>query len=67
MKTSFQKSSLGGGYGINRSVSAERVLSTTVPPYGRTTVRPGSGYSRSAIGQSGNKHYAGAKIIGSKK
>ncbi len=67
MKTSFQKESFGMGYGINRNTGGARSLATAVPPYGHTMVKPGGNYSRSAIGQSGKKHFQGAKVIGSKK
>lgn len=67
MKTSFQKQSFGGGYGINRGTGGSRSLATAVPPYGHVTVKPGSGHSRSAIGKSGNKHFQGAKVISGKK
>jgi hypothetical protein len=62
MKTSFEKESFGGGYGINRNTGGSRSLSTAVPPYGRVSVKPGCGYSRADIGQSGKKHFAGAKL-----
>ena len=67
MKTSFQKQSLGGGYGINRNIAPESVLTTAIPAMKGVTVRPGSGYSRSDTGKSGNKHFSGAKIITGKK
>ena len=67
MKTSSQKGSMGNGFGINRKTGGSSSLSTAVPPYGNTRVSPGSGHSRSAIGKSGKKHFAGAKVIGSKK
>lgn len=67
MKTSFQKQSFGGGYGINRNTGGARSLPTAVPPLGHVTVKPGSGYSRSATGHSGAKHFSGAKIISGKK
>lgn len=57
---------MGGGYGINRNTGGARSLSTAVPPYGRTTVRPG-GFSRKDVGMSGNKHFQGAKVISGKK
>lgn len=62
MKTSFQKQSLGGGYGINRHTGGASSLPTAVPPYGSVKVRPGSGFSRADTGKSGNKHFSGAKI-----
>jgi hypothetical protein len=67
MKTSFQKQSLGGGYGINRNTGGDRSLSTAVPPYGNTRIKPGGGFSRSAVGLSGKKHFQGAKVISGKK
>jgi len=67
MKTSFQKQSFGGGYGINRNTGGSRSLPTAVPPLANVTVRPGSGYSRKDIGQSGKSHFSGAKIISGKK
>jgi hypothetical protein len=50
---------MGGGYGINRKVGGAAVLPTAVPPYGNVRVSPGSGYSRSATGKTGNKHFSG--------
>jgi hypothetical protein len=67
MKTSFQKQSFGGGYGINRNTGGARSLPTAEPPLANVTVRPGSGFSRSAVGTSGQKHFSGAKVIGAKK
>jgi len=67
MKTSFQKPSFGGGYGINRNTGGSRSLPTAVPPYGSVRVRPGSGFSRSDVGMSGKKHFDGAKVISGKK
>jgi hypothetical protein len=61
MKTSFQKQSFGGGYGINRSLSAERHLTAAIPPHSHVTRSPGRA-SASATGKSGNRHFAGAKI-----
>lgn len=43
MKTSFQKQSMGGGYGINRKTGGASSLPTAVPPYGRVSVHPGLG------------------------
>jgi hypothetical protein len=62
MKTTSQKNSMGGGYGINRKTGGASSLPTAVPPYGNVRVSPGSGHSRSAIGKSGKKHFSGAKI-----
>jgi len=59
--------SFGGGYGINRNTGGANSLTTAEPPLGNVTVRPGSGYSRSATGHSGNKHFQGAKVISGKK
>lgn len=42
MKTSSQKASFGGGYGINRKTGGASSLPTAVPPYGRVTVHPGN-------------------------
>lgn len=67
MKTSFQKNSLGGGYGINRDVGGAETLGVAVPPMRNVTVRPGSGYSRKDIGQQGLKSFSGAKVITAKK
>jgi hypothetical protein len=67
MKTSFQKQSFGGGFGINRGTGGSRSLPTAVPPYGHVTVRPGSGFSRSDTGKTGKKHFSGAKVISGKK
>jgi hypothetical protein len=67
MKTSFQKQSFGGGFGINRNTGGARSLPTAVPPLAHVTVRPGSGFSRSDTGKSGKKHSMGAKVIGAKK
>jgi hypothetical protein len=67
MKTSSQKNSFGGGYGINRNTGGSRSLPTAVPPYGNVTKRPGSNYSRADVGRSGKKHFQGAKIISGKK
>jgi len=67
MKTSSQKNSFGGGYGINRSTGGSRSLAQAVPPYGHVTERPGGGFSRSAVGMSGKKHFQGAKVISGKK
>jgi hypothetical protein len=55
------KQSLGGGYGINRKTGGKSSLPTAVPPYGNVTVKPGSGFSRSAVGTSGKKHFSGVK------
>jgi hypothetical protein len=41
MKTSFQKPSMGGGYGINRKTGGASSLGTAVPPLKSVTVRPG--------------------------
>lgn len=43
MKTSSQKNSFGGGYGINRKVSGKSALPAAVPPMGNVTSRPGVG------------------------
>jgi hypothetical protein len=62
MKTCIYKESLGGGYGINRSVSPEKALSTAVPPYGNVSRNsPGRG-NPSETGKTGKRHYDGAKI-----
>lgn len=66
-KTSFQKPSFGGGFGINRNVAPANVLTTAQPAMAPVTVRPGSGYSRADTGKSGNRHFSGAKVIGAKK
>ena len=67
MKTSFQKESFGGGFGINRNTGGARSLPTAEPPLAHVTVKPGSGYSRKDIGQQGLKSFSGAKIISGKK
>jgi hypothetical protein len=67
-KTSFQKNSFGGGFGINRSVGGAETLGVAEPPMRNTSVRPGSGFSRSDVGHKmKGSHFSGAKIIGSKK
>lgn len=66
MKTTSQKNSFGGGYGINRNVSAGNALRVAEPPMGHVTVRPG-GFSRKEVGMSGKKHFSGAKVISGKK
>ena len=43
MKTTSQKNSFGGGYGINRNVSGGNALATAEPPLGNVSVRPGPG------------------------
>jgi hypothetical protein len=67
MKTTSQKNSFGGGFGINRNTGGARSLTTAEPPLGNVTVKPGSGYSRKDTGHSGSKHFSGAKVIGAKK
>jgi len=42
MKTSFQKQSLGGGYGINRDVSAENALYVAEPAMRGVSRNPGT-------------------------
>ena len=66
MKTSFQKQSFGGGYGINRNTGGARSLPTAEPPMASVHVRPGD-HSRADTGKSGKKHFAGAKIHRTKK
>ena len=53
---------MGGGFGINRKLSGSSHLTTAIPPHKNVRVHPGSDHSRSAIGKSGKKHFAGAKI-----
>jgi hypothetical protein len=43
MKTSFQKPSFGGGYGINRGTGGASSLGTAVPPLKNVRVSPGIG------------------------
>jgi hypothetical protein len=43
MKTTSQKNSFGGGYGINRKLSAESHLKTALPPHANVRVHPGVG------------------------
>ena len=54
--------SFGGGFGINRDLPGDKKLAAAVPPLAHVTVRPGSGYSRKAIGQQGLKSFSGAKL-----
>jgi hypothetical protein len=54
--------SMGGGYGINRKLAGSSHLTTALPPHSKVTVSPGSNHSRAAIGKSGKKHFAGAKL-----
>lgn len=62
MKNMKYLPSFGGGYGINRNVAAEKALGVAEPPLSHVSVRPGSGFSRSATGKSGAKHFSGAKL-----
>ena len=59
--------SLGGGYGINRNVSAESALGVAEPPLARGATRNPGSPNRKAIGQQGLKSFSGAKGIGAKK
>jgi hypothetical protein len=63
MKTSFQKESFGGGFGINRHTGGARSLTTAEPPLAHVTVRPGSGFSRADVGHKmKGSHFSGAKL-----
>jgi hypothetical protein len=61
MKTTSQKNSLGGGYGINRGLKASSHLSAAVPPYANTRLSPGTGKQLPGSPKHG-KHYQWAKI-----
>lgn len=42
MKTSSQKGSFGGGYGINRHTGGASTLTTAIPAMKGVTVKPGN-------------------------
>ena len=68
IKTSFQKNSFGGGYGINRNVGGQETLTVAEPAMKGVTVRPGSGFSRKDVGRKmSGSHFSGAKVISGKK
>lgn len=56
---------MGGGYGINRSVSGGSALTTAEPAMKGCARHPGS-VSASATGKTGKSHFAGAKIYRNK-
>lgn len=66
MKTTSQKNSFGGGFGINRNVSGDRALTTAEPAMSNCTRNPGRA-NPSSVGKTGNRHFAGAKIMSGKK
>ena len=60
--------SFGGGFGINRNVAGDKALTAAEPAMSGVTVRPGSGFSRKAVGRvMSGSHFSGAKIIRGKK
>jgi hypothetical protein len=66
MKTSFQKQSFGGGYGINRHTGGAASLPTAEPPLAHISVKPGPGIITPGSPKTGYK-IRPAKVIGSKK
>ena len=65
-KTSFNKQSLGNGYGINRNVSGGSALTTAEPAMAGVSVHPGLGKQMPGSPKMG-KHFQGAKVISGKK
>ena len=61
MKTTSQKNSLGGGYGINRGLGAASHLGAAVPPMKNVRVTPGLNKQMPGSPKHG-KHFQGAKI-----
>ena len=66
MKTSFQKQSLGGGYGINRNVAPDNVLTVAQPAMKGVRVNPGLGIITPGSPKTGLK-IRPAKVITGKK
>ena len=65
-KTSFQKQSFGGGYGINRNTGGAYSLTTAEPAMAGVSVHPGTGKQMPGSPKMG-KHFQGAKVISGKK
>jgi hypothetical protein len=67
MKTSSQKGSFGGGYGINRNTGGASSLPTSVPAYGSVRITPGLNKQMPGSPKSGHGRVLPAKVIGAKK
>jgi hypothetical protein len=61
MKTTSQKNSMGGGYGINRNTGGASSLTTATPAMKNVRVSPGLGKQMPGSPKSG-RHFQGAKI-----
>ena len=58
------KQAFGNGYGTHRGHHGDKALGLSVPAHASGgTRKPGSNYSRSDVGRSGKKHFAGAKLF----
>jgi hypothetical protein len=63
----MQKSSFGGGYGLNRNVGGASAHGVAKPPMRNVSVHPGLGKQLPGCTKMGGKHFQGAKVISGKK